>query len=102
IDNYSTVRSNWDKTVDKTAELPPLPMLRQIVLVSPIAHENLKRHGLPNGFNNNANIRIYTEAMVRVAEKNNVWVINLFSSSLKAMEDAKQPLTINGIHLNEY
>ena len=29
VDNYSTVRSYWDKTVDKTAELPPLPMLRQ-------------------------------------------------------------------------
>ena len=102
IDNYSTVRSNWDKTTDKTVDLAPLPLLRQIVLVSPIAHENLKRHGLPDGSKNNANLKLYTEAMARVAAKNKVPFIDIFSPTLKAMADAKQPLTINGIHLNEH
>ena len=102
IDNYSTARSNWDKTTDKTTQLAPLPMLRQIVLVSPIAHENLKRHGLPDGSKNNANLKLYTEAMARVAAKNKVSFINLFNPTLKAMADSKQPLTINGVHLNEH
>ncbi|MBC7852413.1 MAG: SGNH/GDSL hydrolase family protein, partial [Pirellulaceae bacterium] len=102
IDNYSTARSNWDHTTDTTTQLAPLPKLRQIVLVSPIAHENLKRHGLPDGKNNNANLKLYTEAMARVAAKHKVVFIDLFTTTQKAMADAKQPLTINGVHLNEH
>ncbi|MGI8982289.1 MAG: PVC-type heme-binding CxxCH protein [Pirellulaceae bacterium] len=102
IDNYSTARSNWDKTADKTADLAPLPMLRQIVLVSPVAHENLKRHGLPDGKKNNANLKLYAEAMARVAAKHKVAFVDIFTPTLKAMADAKQPLTINGVHLNEH
>ncbi len=103
IDNYSSVRSNWDKTFDKSTELPPLPMLRQIVLVSPIAHENLKRHGLPDGSKNNANLQLYTEAMARVAAKHKVPFVNLFIPTRQAMTEVKHlPFTINGVHLNEH
>jgi glucose/arabinose dehydrogenase/lysophospholipase L1-like esterase len=102
IDNYSTVRSNWDQTTDKSADLAPLPMLRQIVLISPIAHENVKRHGLPDGVKTNENLKLYTQVMLRVAARHKVPCIDLFNPTLKAMADSKQPLTINGVHLNEH
>lgn len=65
IDEYSSARSNWDKTSDAKNAPAPIKDLRQIVLVSPIAHENLKRHGLPDGKQNNENLKLYTEAMKR-------------------------------------
>lgn len=102
IDNYSTARSNWDGTADKPAELPELETLRTIVLVSPIAHENVGRHGLGDGKQNNENLKMYTEAMARVAKKHNVPFIDLCTPSLKLMENAKEKLTINGVHLNEH
>jgi lysophospholipase L1-like esterase len=101
IDQYSTARSNWDSTADKQNALPKLDSLRQVVLVSPIAHENLKRHELPDGQKNNENLQLYTEAMARVAKKQGVPFVDLFTPSLKLMEQAKQPLTINGVHLND-
>lgn len=102
IDQYSSARSNWDRTADAKNAPAPIKDLRQIVLVSPIAHENLKRHGLPDGSKNNENLKLYTEAMKRVAEKANVPFVDLFTPTLKAMAEAKQPLTINGVHLNEH
>jgi hypothetical protein len=102
IDNYSTARSNWDSTADKPAELPKLEGLRTIVLVSPIAQENVERHGLSDGKKNNENLKLYTEAMARVAAKHKVVFVDLFTPSLKLMEDAKEKLTINGVHLNEH
>lgn len=102
IDNYSSARSNWDRTGDANNAPAPIKDLRQIVLVSPIAHENLKRHGLSDGSKNNENLKLYTEAMKRVAEKNNVPFVDLFTPTLKAMAEAKQPLTINGVHLNAH
>jgi hypothetical protein len=102
IDNYSTARSNWDRTNDKKNELPKLESLRQIVLVSPIAHENLGKHELPDGKKNNENLKLYTEAMARVAKKQGVPFVDLFTPSLKLMADAQQKLTINGVHLNDH
>jgi len=102
IDNYSTARSNWDRTEDKKTELPKLESLRQIVLVSPIGHENLGKHELPGGKKNNESFKLYTESMARAAKKHNVVFVDLFTPSLKLMQDAKQKLTINGVHLNEH
>ena len=102
IDNYSTARSNWDSTADKPQELPKLAGLRTIVLVSPIAQENVERHGLSDGKKNNENLKLYTEAMARIAQKHKVPFVDLFTPSLKLMEGAKENLTINGVHLNEH
>jgi glucose/arabinose dehydrogenase len=101
IDNFSTARSNWDKTADKSQDLPKLETLREIVLVSPIAYERLGVSTHPDGKPQNENLKLYTEAMGRVAAKHNVKFIDLFTPTLAAMQAGKAKLTINGVHLNE-
>ncbi len=103
IDQYSTARGDWDRSGAKLAELKPLPKLRQIVLVSPIAHENLHAPQLPDGEANNRNLALYTEAMRRVAAKHGTLFVDLFTPSRQLMQSAlDKPLTINGVHLNEH
>lgn len=102
IDNYATFRSNWDGTQDKQVELPKLDELRTIVLVSPIAQENVARHGLSDGKKNNENLKRYTEAMAKIAKKHDhVVLVDLFTPSLKLMQQTKEKLTINGVHLTD-
>ncbi len=74
----------------------------QLVLLSPIAHENLKRRAMPDGRKNNESIKLYSEAMVAAADKHHVVFVDLFGLSLRLMESSDQPLTINGIHLDTY
>lgn len=73
----------------------------QIVMFSPIAHENLKTSNLPDGSENNRRLKAYTEAMKQVAEEENVLFVDLFNASAQMYENATEPLTINGVHLNE-
>jgi putative heme-binding domain-containing protein len=74
----------------------------RIVLFSPIAHENLKDPNLPNGIENNKRIDLYTKAMAKVAAANKVFFVDLFTTTLNLYSVSEKPLTINGIHLNEY
>src|SRR5947209_12831038 len=60
----------------------------QLVLFSPIAHENIHRRGYPDGTQNNKNIGLYTESMKKIAAKHNVPCIDLFSPSQKLMAEA--------------
>ncbi len=101
IDNFSTARSNWDRTADKSQDLPKLETLREIILVSPIAYENLGVATHLDGAKQNENLKLYTEAMGRVATKHNVKFIDLFTPTLAAMQRGQEKLTINGVHLNE-
>jgi putative heme-binding domain-containing protein len=73
----------------------------RVVLFSPIAHENLNDRHLPNGSENNQRLEQYTQAMAEVAKANNVAFVDLFNPSRQLYATAKQPLTINGVHLNE-
>ena len=73
----------------------------RLVLFSPIAHENLDDPNLPDGNENNARLRVYTEAMAEVAATHNVPFVDLFTPSQRLYEESSEPLTINGIHLNE-
>jgi lysophospholipase L1-like esterase/glucose/arabinose dehydrogenase len=73
----------------------------QIVLFSPIAHEDLGDPNLPDGRENNERIKRYTEAMAEVARQQKVVFVDLFGPTLAAFKASKTPLTINGIHLNE-
>jgi glucose/arabinose dehydrogenase/lysophospholipase L1-like esterase len=74
----------------------------RIVLVSPIAHENLGRRELPDGSANNKNLALYTAAMKQVAAAEQVTFVDLFAPSKMLMDEAKdKKLTINGVHLNE-
>jgi len=74
----------------------------KLVLASPIAHENLHRRTLPDGSKNNENLKLYTEAMARLAGKHGVVFVDLFTPTSSLMPGAKQPWTINGIHLNAF
>jgi glucose/arabinose dehydrogenase/azurin len=73
----------------------------QLILVSPIAHED-KGPYYPNPDTHNQNLQLYTTAMQRVASEQGVLFIDLFTPSLKRMlANPNVPLTINGIHLTE-
>jgi glucose/arabinose dehydrogenase/mono/diheme cytochrome c family protein len=74
----------------------------RIVLLSPIAHENVKDTAdYPDGAANNKNLALYTAAMAQVAKANNVEFVDLFAASQEVYAKAARPLTINGIHLSE-
>ena len=73
----------------------------RMVLVSPIAHERLARLPRVDVDGRNLELARYTEAMRRVASTSGVTFIDLFTPTHRAMASAPQPLTINGIHVNE-
>ena len=70
----------------------------RIVLVSPIANENVE--GVPAADRNNPRIRQYVDAMAEVAREQQVGFVNVFEPTLAVMNEPGD-LTINGIHLNE-
>jgi len=75
----------------------------QVVLVSPIAHEDLKNPNLPDGKSSNERLKLYTEAMARVAKKCGVAFVDVLDAMRSSMEarDKKTPLTENGVRLND-
>ncbi|MDZ4290002.1 MAG: SGNH/GDSL hydrolase family protein, partial [Prosthecobacter sp.] len=74
----------------------------KVVLLSPIAHENIKNPtDYPDGAANNKNLSLYSKAMAEVAAANSVPFIDLFTLSQGVYAKAATPLTINGIHLSE-
>ena len=76
----------------------------KLVLLSPIAHEDLGNPHATDGKRNNANIKLYTAAMAEAAGKRKVAFVDLFEPSEQlygAKAKGSRPLTINGIHLTE-
>ena len=73
-----------------------------LVLFSPIAHEDLKDPNLPDGKSNNFRLSLYSRAMAQVAWDHGVSFVDLFTPTQKLYTEHDVPLTINGIHLNEY
>lgn len=73
----------------------------KLVLFSPIAHENLKDRNLSDGVDNNKRIELYTAAMADVAKSKGIVFVDLFRPTREQYGKSSQPLTINGIHLNE-
>lgn len=71
----------------------------RLVFVSPIAHENLNDPNLPDGTANNANLAALTRAMKEVCAEKNVQFVDVFTPSLQLYASARQPLTMNGVHL---
>lgn len=74
----------------------------QIVMLSPIAHEDLNNRHLPNGSENNANLHLYTEAMREVCAAKKVVFVDLFAPTLQLYSASETPLTMNGIHLQPH
>jgi lysophospholipase L1-like esterase len=50
---------------------------------------------------NNVNLKMYSEAVAEVARQNDVPFVDLFTASLGLYARATQPLTSDGVHLNE-
>ena len=73
----------------------------RVVLFAPLAHEDLKSADLPDGVENNRNLKLYAEAIGKVAAANGAPFVDLFTISQGAYAKAAKPLTINGVHLSE-
>lgn len=74
----------------------------KIVLLSPIAHEDLKDPtNFPDGSANNKNLQTYTAAMAETAKANGVPFVDLFAASKALYAAASKPLTLNGILFTE-
>ncbi len=73
----------------------------QLVLVSPIAHEDVGGY-YPKADGHNEDLMLYTATMKKVATQTGIRFIDLFTPSMVAMKSPKQAmLTINGIHLTD-
>ncbi len=74
----------------------------KLVLVSPIAYEDLSdKMDLPNGINENENLKLYTEAMQEVAQKDSVVFVDAFRPSKNWMEAEESNITADGFQLND-
>lgn len=73
----------------------------QVVIFSPLAHEDLGDRNLSNGRENNARLALYAEAMRDVAAAQGVPFVDLFGPSQSLYVQEAEPLTTNGIHLND-
>jgi len=71
----------------------------KIVLVSPIAFENLNSPNFPDGEVLNSQLSAYTDAMASVARRKKVTFVDLYYPTLDLYEASEAPLTINGVHL---
>lgn len=70
-----------------------------LVLVSPIAHEELGVN-FPNPAEHNRNLELYTKTMQKTASAKGLYFIDLFTPSFAKMKQkGQEKLTINGIHL---
>ena len=74
----------------------------RFILVTPAAFEPTGDKLLPDGKKENENLKLYADAVIDVAKKRNLAVIDLYTPTLPVF--TKQPgtnYTINGAHLNE-
>ncbi|MFN3194011.1 MAG: PVC-type heme-binding CxxCH protein [Aureliella sp.] len=73
----------------------------RIVLVSPIAFENIGDSNLPDGEQENKNLALYTDALRGIAELTGVGFVDLYTPTKALFETSDDQLTLNGCHLNE-
>ena len=75
----------------------------KLVLLGPIAQEDIGDLHVTDGKKNNENIKLYSDAMAEEAKKAGVLFADLYGPMRAAYEvkGTTKPMTINGIHLNE-
>jgi glucose/arabinose dehydrogenase/lysophospholipase L1-like esterase len=73
----------------------------RLVLLSPIAHEDLKNPHITDGKKNNENIKLYADAMAELARQHGALFVDLFTLTQQLYQSAEHPLTINGVHLSD-
>src|SRR5690606_6273342 len=86
------------KNQDQQGEVKVVP---QVVLVSPIANEDLKNQLVTAATQNNPNLQAYTAAMKKIADANGIRFVDVFSPTKKLLDDPATDLTVNGVHLTE-
>lgn len=89
IETYRGIKSNGES-------------FARIVLFSPIAHEDLGDPNLSNGRANNKRLALYAASMQKIAGQEGVGFVDLFGPTRDLYKEEDQPLTINGVHLNEF
>ncbi len=73
-----------------------------LALVSPIGFEDLSaQYDLPDGVEENHRLKMYTEAILEVADSHNLPVVNAYKMSQEWYAGIEEPLTIDGFQLNE-
>ncbi|VTS00093.1 PVC-type heme-binding CxxCH protein [Tuwongella immobilis] len=74
----------------------------RFVLVSPLAFENAGDSMLPGGAKENANLKLYADAVKAVADKRKLAFVDLYTPTLAAFnQEPGLQFTINGCHANE-
>ena len=73
----------------------------RLVLASPIAAEAHPEFALPDAATRNDLLAAYTTAMEEVARQHGVGFVDLFTPTTAWFAEAKEPLTINGVHLSQ-
>lgn len=74
----------------------------QLVLISPVAFEDLSDSlDLPDGMEENKNLRLYTEGMKEVAESRGVVFVDAFAETEKWYQEVGAALTIDGSQLTD-
>ncbi len=75
----------------------------RLVLVSPIAYEDLSAGGrdIPDGTLENANLKLYADTMERVAKKHSLTYVDLFTPTQEIYATEKAPFTRDGFIPNE-
>lgn len=102
-DNPEEYREQLGAWVDHLRTLHYLPggKAPRVVLFSPIAHEYLGNPLLPDGKENNQRLAKISQVTAEVAKDKGVPHVDLFTASQAWYEAASEPLTINGIHLED-
>ena len=73
----------------------------RIVLFSPIAHEDTHNPNLPDGMAHNVRLAAYTKATRSRGEGSGRGLRRSVPSVAGAVQERRNPLTINGVHLSE-
>jgi glucose/arabinose dehydrogenase/plastocyanin len=90
-------RSDLDGYLDEMKRRHPGAV---IIVLSPIATEDLRHRHYPAPVKRNAEIKTYVDVMQEVSLRRGIRFVDLFAPSLAAYENQKIELTDNGIHLN--
>ncbi|MGI9496449.1 MAG: PVC-type heme-binding CxxCH protein [Mariniblastus sp.] len=71
----------------------------QLILVSPVACENIK--GVNAGDLNNENVALYAAAMKEIADELKIGFVDVYQDTLAMANSSADEITSNGVHLNQ-
>ena len=103
-EGIETFKKQYEKFIDDyTAKYPrdDAKSPPRFVLISPIAFENTGDKFLPDGQAENANIKLYADAVKAVAQKRSFAFVDVFNPTLAAFEKSGGKFTVSGFQLNE-